>query len=85
MEAAEVLTASGLTAVALGGRNRPAAALAGAALVASSALTRFGVFLAGHESARDPRYTIAPQRERLREKATPHPTGQLPDHTSAAP
>jgi formate-dependent nitrite reductase membrane component NrfD len=69
MEAAEILAASGLAAVALGGRNRPVAALAGAALVTSSALTRFGVFFAGFESARDPRYTVVPQRERLREKA----------------
>lgn len=64
MEAAEVLTASGLTAAALGGRTRPVAALAGAALVASSALTRFGVFFAGVQSARDPQYTVIPQRER---------------------
>lgn len=69
MEAAEVLTAGGLTAVALGGRRRAVAAVAGAALVASSALTRFGVFFAGRESARDPGYSVAPQRERLREKA----------------
>jgi formate-dependent nitrite reductase membrane component NrfD len=66
MEAAEILTASGLTAAALGGRNRAVAALAGAALVASSALTRFGVFYAGRESARDPKYTVVPQRDRLR-------------------
>jgi hypothetical protein len=45
------------------------AVLAGAALVTSSALTRFGVFFAGLQSARDPKYTIAPQRERLRDKA----------------
>jgi formate-dependent nitrite reductase membrane component NrfD len=64
MEAAEVLTASGLTAAALGGRNRTVAVLAGTALVASSAFTRFGVFFAGLESARDPKYTIVPQRER---------------------
>jgi formate-dependent nitrite reductase membrane component NrfD len=66
MEAAEILTAGGLTAAALGGRNRAVAALAGAALVTSSALTRFGVFYAGRESARDPRYTVVPQRDRLR-------------------
>jgi formate-dependent nitrite reductase membrane component NrfD len=66
MEAAEVLTAGGLTAAALSGRSRAVAALAGTALVASSALTRFGVFFAGLDSARDPKYTIAPQRERLR-------------------
>jgi formate-dependent nitrite reductase membrane component NrfD len=66
MEAAEILTAGGLTAAALGGRNRAVAAFAGAALVASSALTRFGVFYAGRMSARDPRYTVVPQRERIR-------------------
>jgi formate-dependent nitrite reductase membrane component NrfD len=65
MEAAEILTAGGLAAATLGGRSRVVAAIAGAALVASSALTRFGVFYAGRTSARDPRYTIAPQRERL--------------------
>jgi formate-dependent nitrite reductase membrane component NrfD len=58
MEAAELLTAGGLTAAALGGRNRPASALAGAALLTASALTRFGVFYAGRTSARDPKYII---------------------------
>ena len=61
--------AGGLTAAALSGRSRAVAALAGTALVASSALTRFGVFFAGVESARDPKYTVAPQRARLRNKA----------------
>jgi hypothetical protein len=28
-------------------------------------LTRFGVFDAGMASARDPKYTVVPQRERL--------------------
>jgi hypothetical protein len=63
MEAGEVLTAAGLTAVALG-RGRAASAAGGAALAAASALTRFGVFYAGRGSARDPRYTVVPQRER---------------------
>jgi formate-dependent nitrite reductase membrane component NrfD len=69
MEAAEVLTASGLTAVALAGQNRLAAKLGGAVLVASSALTRFGIFYAGHASARDPKYTIVPQRDRVRQQS----------------
>ncbi len=43
--------------------------LAGAALVASSALTRFGIFEAGLASARDPKYTVRPQRERLAAKS----------------
>ncbi len=42
--------------------------LSGAALVASSALTRFGIFEAGRASARDPKYTVRPQRERLAAK-----------------
>ncbi|HEV2452299.1 MAG TPA: NrfD/PsrC family molybdoenzyme membrane anchor subunit, partial [Streptosporangiaceae bacterium] len=70
MEAAEILTAGGLAVVALGGRNRAATAVAGAALVTASALTRFGVFYAGRASARDPRYTVAPQRDRIRERET---------------
>ncbi len=65
MEVAEVLTAAGLAGAALASRNRPATALAGLALVASSALTRFGIFMAGQASARDPAYTVGPQRERL--------------------
>lgn len=36
----------------------------GAALMAGSACLRFGIFEAGQASARDPRYTIVPQRER---------------------
>lgn len=64
MEAAEILTAGGLAAAAVGGRTRLVAAMAGAALVASSALTRFGIFYAGRASANDPKYTIRPQKER---------------------
>jgi formate dehydrogenase major subunit len=33
-----------------------------------AALTRFGVFEAGRASARDPKYTVGPQRQRLREQ-----------------
>lgn len=56
--------AGGLGAV-LGGRNRLVAAASGLALLAASALTRFGVFEAGIHSAKDPRYTIEPQKRRL--------------------
>ena len=49
----------------LAGRHRGAAVVSGLALMAASALTRFGVFEAGLESARDPRYTIEPQKRRL--------------------
>ncbi len=71
MEAGEVLTAAGLAGAVLAGRSRAAAALSGAALMAASALTRFGVFEAGRASARDPKYTVGPQRERLREQGKP--------------
>lgn len=56
--------AGGLGALFLG-KNRLAAAVSGLALMSASALTRFGVFEAGMNSARDPRYTIEPQRRRL--------------------
>jgi polysulfide reductase-like protein len=64
MKAAEALTAVGALG-SLVGRSRPVAALAGACLVAGSALTRFGIFKAGVVSAEDPKYTVVPQRERL--------------------
>ncbi|MGV9852078.1 NrfD/PsrC family molybdoenzyme membrane anchor subunit [Streptomyces sp. NPDC003442] len=66
MRAAEVLSVAGaLGGALLGRRGRPAAALSGAALLAASACTRFGVFHAGMRSAEDPKYTVLPQRERL--------------------
>ena len=48
-----------------------AAVASGTALVASSALTRFGIFEAGMASARDPQYTVRPQRGRLTERSRP--------------
>ena len=69
MEVAEVLTAAGLAGAVLAGGSRTAIMLAGAALVASSALTRLGIFEAGRASARDPKYVVRPQRERLAAKA----------------
>ena len=69
MGAAGLLTATGLAGVVLAGRSRLGAPLAGAALMAASALTRFGVFEAGRGSARDPKYTVGPQRTRLRTAA----------------
>ena len=50
-------------------RHRPGSPIvsrtAGLALVAASALTRFGVFEAGLASAADPGYTVRPQRARI--------------------
>ncbi len=63
------LTAGGLIVTLVGHRNRPARMVAGTALAVASALTRFGIFEAGRQSAADPRYTVEPQRQRLRNRA----------------
>jgi formate-dependent nitrite reductase membrane component NrfD len=61
----EALAVAGGIGTLLGGRRRGVAAAAGLALLAASALTRFGLFEAGISSAKDPRYTIEPQKRRL--------------------
>jgi hypothetical protein len=61
---AEFLTVGALAGAVLGRRSRALSALSGASLLAASAMTRFGIFQAGMASARDPRYTIIPQRAR---------------------
>nr|WP_240940013.1 NrfD/PsrC family molybdoenzyme membrane anchor subunit [Planosporangium flavigriseum] len=61
-------TVAGAFGALLSGRSRILSALSGAALVAGSVLTRFGVFDAGKESARDPKYVVVPQRQRLEER-----------------
>lgn len=68
MRLAKALTAAGAAGSLLAGRSRAVAALSGAALMAGSACTRFGVFEAGQASAKDPRYTVVPQRERLQQR-----------------
>jgi hypothetical protein len=64
LRVAEFLTAGALASAVLGGKSRAVSALSGASQVAASALTRFGIFQAGRASARDPKYTIVPQRRR---------------------
>ena len=59
---AKGLTAGGALLAAAAGRSRALRAAAGGALLAGSACTRFAVFEAGQASARDPRYTVVPQR-----------------------
>ncbi len=61
----ERLTAAGLLGtLTLAHRSRAVAAASGASLFAGSALQRFGVFEAGVESTKDPKYVVVPQRER---------------------
>ncbi len=52
-----------------GRRSRVLRAAAGAAYVAGSVTLRFGVFEAGLASARDPKYVVVPQKERLAQRA----------------
>jgi formate-dependent nitrite reductase membrane component NrfD len=64
LRVAEFLTAGALAGAVLGRRSRTLSALSGASLLAASAMTRFGIFEAGLATARDPKYTIIPQRRR---------------------
>jgi len=65
IKAATAFTVGGAAGTLLSGRSRAVAVLSGAALMAGSACTRFAIFEAGQASARDPRYTVVPQRERI--------------------
>ncbi|MHC3475371.1 NrfD/PsrC family molybdoenzyme membrane anchor subunit [Streptomyces sp. 7R007] len=65
LRTAEILTVGGVLLAATSRRSRARAVAAGAALLAGSALTRFGIFHAGLASAEDPKYTVLPQRQRL--------------------
>jgi hypothetical protein len=53
-----------------GRRSRLAATVGGALVLAGEAAVRWSVFKAGFQSARDPKYTIEPQRERLQRSRT---------------
>jgi formate-dependent nitrite reductase membrane component NrfD len=65
LKISKALTAAGGLGTVIGGRHRGVAAGSGLALLAASALTRFGILEAGIESAKDPRYTVEPQKTRL--------------------
>jgi formate-dependent nitrite reductase membrane component NrfD len=66
---AKALSGVGAVVTALAGRKKSrAASVAGGALIlAGAACERWSVFKAGFQSARDPKYTVMPQRERLNE------------------
>jgi len=67
---AKVCTAAGAGLLALRGKRSRAALAGGSALVLAGELAlRWSVFRAGFQSARDPRYTVIPQRERLARNA----------------
>jgi formate-dependent nitrite reductase membrane component NrfD len=63
---AKACTSAGAALLALRGKRSRAAAVAGSALVLAGELAlRWSVYKAGFQSARDPRYVVIPQRERL--------------------
>jgi formate-dependent nitrite reductase membrane component NrfD len=63
--ASKVLSATGAAVLATRGRRSRGAAVAGSALVLAGELAlRWSVFRAGFQSARDPRYTVIPQKQR---------------------
>ncbi len=64
LRAAQALTVAGAVGTLLAGRSRTASVLAGLALSAGSVAARYGIFAAGLASARDPEYTVGPQRQR---------------------
>ncbi|MBV8064848.1 MAG: polysulfide reductase NrfD [Actinobacteria bacterium] len=69
--AAKAMAASGAAILATrGGRSRKATVLGGALVCAGELCLRWSVFKAGVQSARDPKYTVKPQRERLFAKHT---------------
>nr|WP_231929871.1 NrfD/PsrC family molybdoenzyme membrane anchor subunit [Micromonospora inositola] len=64
LRAGRALTAAGVAGALVGRRSRAVSALSGGALLAAAVCTRFGIFHGGVASAKDPRYTVVPQRER---------------------
>jgi formate-dependent nitrite reductase membrane component NrfD len=78
LKAAEILTMAGAAGAALTRRRRVGSALSGVALLAASALTRYGIFEAGLASARDPKYTVVPQRRRLQSQPEQRPEQPQP-------
>jgi hypothetical protein len=69
--AAKALAAGGAALLATRGRkSRGAAVLGGAMVCAGEVCLRWAVFKAGFQSARDPKYTVKPQRERAERDGT---------------
>jgi hypothetical protein len=66
LKTSRVLTAAGAVGSVLGRRSWRASAVSGALVTSGAVCARFGIFLAGVASAKDPKYTVVPQRERLR-------------------
>jgi formate-dependent nitrite reductase membrane component NrfD len=69
--AAKALAGGGALLVAARGRkSRRASVLGGAMICAGELCLRWSVYKAGFQSARDPKYTVKPQRERAQRNGT---------------
>lgn len=64
-KSATVCTLAGAVVGLLRGRRRRAAIASGALVMAGSLLERFAVLEAGRQAARNPKYVVKPQRDRL--------------------
>ncbi|MBE1488115.1 NrfD/PsrC family molybdoenzyme membrane anchor subunit [Plantactinospora soyae] len=65
LRTSRLLVAGGALALTIPVRSRVATRVGAAAMLAGSICLRFGIFQAGLASARDPKYTVTPQRKRL--------------------
>lgn len=65
LRTSKALAVLGAAGAIFGGRSPLVRRLSGAAFLAASASTRFGIFHSGLVSAKDPKFTVVPQRERL--------------------
>jgi len=80
---AKVLAGGGALLVAARGRKSRAASVLGSAMICAGELClRWSVYKAGFQSARDPKYTVKPQRERARREGTKATT--LPGEKAAS-
>ena len=61
-----------------GRKSRLAAAAGGALVLAGEVAVRWSVFKAGFQSARDPKYTVVPQRERQSGRSRTQPGSSEP-------
>jgi hypothetical protein len=78
LRAGRALTAAGVVGAVLGRRSRLVSVLSGVSLLAASLATRFGIFEGGVASAKDPKYTVVPQRERLERRGQDKEQGPAP-------
>ena len=67
-----------------GRRSRLATTVGSGLVLAGEAALRWSVFKAGFQSARDPRHTVIPQRERLRKQGAPATRTAAPASGAAA-